>query len=413
MNEAFALATSLLGRSDVSGVFRSSLRWKAGTWTAESCITVGVRKKRPLSELSPEEIIPAEIRGVKTDVIELNPKLSLYTPRYSVMCGGTSIGDSEGARAGTLGGIFYDRVNDVICGMTNFHVMASGDTPQVPSAYAIHPAVDDGGDVSWRVGKSSRYIIDEWGDAAIFTLYKNPSLSMLTSHQILRGIAEPQIDDLVEKVGRTTGVTQGKVSAVGYLTLDYTEQGYGSILMNVFSYVPREDPNEVIADGGDSGSIVYNTTTGNGVGLHVAHQTDPMTAYACILSYVLEDLNCDGILTSIRETQGIGTVNQSTRYEYSQVGTCSYSPADTSLTTKIFAVQDSETTYADFETWVQAQGYDTTQDFLDYMEVDTAEDFVTSIHIDGDTCYETVEEFLADQKIKSLKDTMADLGVTF
>lgn len=416
MDRAFALSTSLLGRSDVSGVLRSSLRFKGGKWSPEECISVGVRKKRPLAELGPGEAIPSEIAGVKTDIIELNPKLSLYSPRYSVMCGGVSIGNTEDESSGTLGGFFYDTITERICGLTNFHVLAQGDTPKVPSTYVIHPSLEDGGDASWRVAKSTRFLLSEWGDAAIFTPYKDPGLSVLESHQILRNVVEPEIDDLVEKVGRTTGVTQGIVSAIGYLTLDYTDYGYDSILMSVMAYIPRDDPDELIVDGGDSGSIVYNSETGEALGLHVAHVTDPVIGYACVLAYVLEELECAPLSTQVYELQDIGTTSLSEQQELEVTGTVSFVPADTSFTAKMFAIDDWELEFTDFETWVQYLGFEDTAAFLSYWDFETVEDFVTANPIpygEEEAFYTTVEQFLADQKVKSLKNIMADVGVTF
>jgi len=59
-----------------------------GEDTGEPCITVFVAKKVKASELRPDELIPPELDGVKTDVIELSAedyelgetKVGKYTP---------------------------------------------------------------------------------------------------------------------------------------------------------------------------------------------------------------------------------------------------------------------------------------------------------------------------------------------
>jgi len=47
---------------------------KNGKNTGEPCITVFVARKVKASELRPDELIPPEIGGVKTDVVELAPE---------------------------------------------------------------------------------------------------------------------------------------------------------------------------------------------------------------------------------------------------------------------------------------------------------------------------------------------------
>ena len=47
---------------------------KDGRDTGEPCITVFVARKVKISELRPDELIPPEIDGVKTDVVELAPE---------------------------------------------------------------------------------------------------------------------------------------------------------------------------------------------------------------------------------------------------------------------------------------------------------------------------------------------------
>ena len=51
---------------------------------------VFVEKKKPVSELRPEEVIPAEIDGVKTDVYESEiPRIhAADTTRYRPLVGG-------------------------------------------------------------------------------------------------------------------------------------------------------------------------------------------------------------------------------------------------------------------------------------------------------------------------------------
>ena len=67
-------------------------RYIQGRPTEQLAITVYVYKKKPASELTPQQTIPAEIEGIKTDVIEM-PVGSCCddTVRYRPLVGGTKI----------------------------------------------------------------------------------------------------------------------------------------------------------------------------------------------------------------------------------------------------------------------------------------------------------------------------------
>jgi len=47
-------------------------KWKRDVNTGEPCIVVFVKRKVPLSFLATDEVVPKEIDGVKTDVVELS-----------------------------------------------------------------------------------------------------------------------------------------------------------------------------------------------------------------------------------------------------------------------------------------------------------------------------------------------------
>ncbi len=68
------------------------LKIVAGQRTDEPAIMVFVEKKRPVSELRPSEIIPAEIDGFKTDVYESDiPRVHVDNTSYRPLVGGSQI----------------------------------------------------------------------------------------------------------------------------------------------------------------------------------------------------------------------------------------------------------------------------------------------------------------------------------
>lgn len=411
MNTAFPLATTLLTRDDVSGVMRSAFRLKDGKWLREDCIVVGVKKKLSVDEIPIEKIIPATIGGIKTDVMEMNLKPILYSRTYSTVCGGISIGREVDTAAGTLAGIFHDEINGTDIGLTCFHVLAvEGTTPEDPVEYVIHPAGLDNGDMEGggRIGTSSRWELTEWGDAALIDLTVPGALSQLTSQVVLTDVVMPELLDPVEKVGRTTGLTQGVISALGLCDVDYSAFGYGTVTIYMASFIPVSDPSELIVDGGDSGSLLYNPETKAGIGLVTSMISDPtVVGYACILGYVLEDLDCSPIFAN-KYTEGINhgvCVSRPVSEEIS--GTSYLIGASSPLTPRITAIQDSITIFETFEDWVINEGYVSEAGFLTVMEFDTALDYVISLG------YSTVEEFLTDNPTPTLSEILESGGITF
>jgi len=62
---------SLSKLPNVIGIFIGT-KWKEGKDTGIPCVTIFVKKKISRSLLSPSDLIPPEISGIITDVIELN-----------------------------------------------------------------------------------------------------------------------------------------------------------------------------------------------------------------------------------------------------------------------------------------------------------------------------------------------------
>jgi len=143
---------NLLKKKNVESYFNGVKQIK-GNSTGEPCIIVGVSKKESKNNLSKEDLIPSEIHGVKTDVIEVPKMIALdycgnnmgsSTPSqvYSKGCGGhtynsdnapfecvpggISIGPKDNNSAGTLGVSVLDSDGSII-GLTNNHVVG----PQV------------------------------------------------------------------------------------------------------------------------------------------------------------------------------------------------------------------------------------------------------------------------------------------
>jgi hypothetical protein len=100
-----------------------------GVETDQPALVFLVDQKRPLEELHPSMVIPAEIGGFVTDVVELHTEPDEGNPgpydRVEPLTGGVSIKADKKGSIGTLGAIFCNRSTRQPMGLTNCHVVDS------------------------------------------------------------------------------------------------------------------------------------------------------------------------------------------------------------------------------------------------------------------------------------------------
>jgi len=289
-------------REDVTGV-DIGYKYVGGRRTDDIVVRIHVEKKR---ESVPEaEMFPEEINGIPIDVIQgvyglqvaLKPS-SLRRTRHNPIQPGLSISHPT-VTAGTLGAVVYDNATARPCILSNWHVLV-GSLDASPGDPIIQPGSRDGGQLPQdRVGQLERWLLGADGDAAIASLDITPDrlveLAQFETGVVLHSARNAQIGEVLEKSGRTTGVTRGKVTGFGSYKISYSvgdEKIHGFIISSVIDGNPD---NEEISSGGDSGSIWYNPETKEAVGLHFAGETDSSPtaehAIACHLPKVLAVLN--------------------------------------------------------------------------------------------------------------------------
>jgi S1-C subfamily serine protease len=208
----------------------------------EDELLVLVTEKKPLDELDEDDVVEREVEGVTTDVIEvgdLRPMLKA----------GDSIGLGN-AGTGTFGGVVQDEHGNLYA-LTNNHVAANSNKARVLEAIH-HPGPADG--LGGRVGVLARFepiFFDRENliDAALVRLDRNQGVEVI--HEAKTTTA--RIGWTVQKFGRTTGHTYGKVIGRN-ATVDV---GFGT--QGVARFV-----NQVITDKmlspGDSGSVLLSTS---------------------------------------------------------------------------------------------------------------------------------------------------------
>jgi len=300
MNTARQDRRKLLKKQNVIGVGYGNKN-TGGVDTDEPCISVLVEKKLPKSELRKSALIPDEIDGVKTDVIEtgkinaLPLRLStsgvgLRESRVRPALGGVSIGH-QSITAGTFGCMVTDGTDNFI--LSNNHVLAHTNAGK-KGDIILQPGPHDGGvALANKIAtlehfEPIRFDKGKPEEDGFLALIKNflcalfgifceeeedlsPNLfdgalaapvvpvdGIDVSPEILEvGIPTgwahgEQIGLQVKKSGRTTGLTTGKVIQTNVdILVDYGI-GKGAVLFE----------NQIISDGycqgGDSGSVVLN-----------------------------------------------------------------------------------------------------------------------------------------------------------
>ena len=288
-----AFEQQLLKIPGVTGV-AVGLKQKNGQPIQELAIAIFVEKKKNKGDLKPDEIIPEEIEGFKTDVIE-----SGFAIKSDTYKGGTHVeSEPNGAFSyGTLGCFAFttDAVPKQVL-LSNQHVLmeAQNETPI-------------GGDVgpnicsicsyccSTIIAKILKAKINPDVDAAIAELKTGTQwLAEIEEIGIVTGdhtVTLAEISDAanpyqVRKKGARTGLTQGKVTHID-LTGPITNHD-GSIHMNAV------DQLRIVAigtftrfsDGGDSGSAIVNTS-GEVVGLlHADNRTNVSAGGHTIASHI-------------------------------------------------------------------------------------------------------------------------------
>jgi hypothetical protein len=222
-------------------------------------IAIHVRKKA--KKVPQAHRIPRQILGVPTDVIE-----ATYTPAASGLAGsalpsfplrsGASYARFNGSAA-TLSGVVRDSA-DVRYLLSAAHTILEGSNPR-KGDLMVHPGPADS---QQPVGVARHEKVSLGMDAGISRLEPGIQVvnrALLSNVQILPPVL-PQMFDVVEKSGRSTGIRRGEVRHIGVIN--------GVFPAMRVALRPQDDT--PISELGDSGAIWYDTTTFAAKGLHVS-----------------------------------------------------------------------------------------------------------------------------------------------
>lgn len=256
--------TELLEKANVVGVGIGE-KLRSGISLGRLCLKVYVKKKYPKSRLSKKDIIPQSVSPIETDVEEVGKITALgYTGRYRPALGGCSIGHYK-ITAGTLGCLVRDKTSNEILILSNNHVLANSNKAK-RGDIILQPGPYDGGKKSKDIiGYLEKWIEIKFGNEAnaVDAALAKPKNVKLVKPEIMeigapQGVVKPKIGMLIQKSGRTTGHTVGKIKDIS-ATVKVNYDDKVALFRNQILTTN-------ISQGGDSGSLVLDMKA-KGVGL--------------------------------------------------------------------------------------------------------------------------------------------------
>src|SRR5262249_33823714 len=254
-----------------------SYKVKAGKPTKEWAVIVLVEEKRRKTEVGKSELVPAEIDGVPTDVVEGGKIEALvFNAKTRPALPGFSIGH-HAITAGTFGWVVRDirhsdphpSDGDYLI-LSNNHVLANINAGK-SGDLILQPGPFDGGlfpsDAVATLDRFEPIILSQFvgpGYNLVDAAVARPSHGRNITASIIgavipQGVNQARVGRLVVKAGRTTQVTIGVVIAVNATVV----VGYGSAGTGLFRH---QILTTAMAAGGDSGSLLMDRNL-NAVGL--------------------------------------------------------------------------------------------------------------------------------------------------
>ena len=244
------------------------IKYVNGVSTGELAIMVFTDHKVDKSDLKPSDMIEQAIDGVQTDVIQsgkiqIQPLIikaqSVYGRKERPIPAGVSIGHLS-VTAGTLGGYFLDKDNQVVL-LSNQHVVAGEkcNGPHGPSPIKgnviLQPGPFDGGNLNhvfaslkdW-VPLKSKGNLEDSGIASIHNLKE--IVNDINGIGKVKDFGTAKVGMDVQKVGRSTGHTTGKIISVNASVC----VEYGNIIRCFDNAIVTTN----MSEGGDSGSLLLD-----------------------------------------------------------------------------------------------------------------------------------------------------------
>lgn len=299
----FQYQNMLLALPNVVGVGIGYKKSGGKTLDELSLVTM-VRAKLPKQAMQQDDIIPSELGGVCTDVIEVGQLRAMQSMRehWRPAIGGISIGHYH-VTAGTLGCVVYDSLYRTPCILSNNHVLANSNACSLGDPILQQGRVDGGILGRDTLAVLSRFVPLQFMNTTslkplpnflarfgikLSNLLNNTALKEYFSqrfpqiNQVDAALGKPLHSSLVNgdvfgigtpsgiqmanlgmavrKTGRSTGLTSGEIEVV-----------HSTVIIRYGDSKTARFENQLITSamcqGGDSGSILFTSNSTRVVGL--------------------------------------------------------------------------------------------------------------------------------------------------
>jgi hypothetical protein len=249
-------------------------KYTNGQRTDEVVIRVHVSKKK--KNVPADQMIPAEINGIKTDVIEGTYDAQIVaekqvdtvdaqadTVRYRPLKCGISIGPDRSVGgsvfAGTMGCLVKDKANGKTMMLSNFHVMCIDNSWHVGDVQN-QPSLIDTGTHADGVGTLTRAVLSSHVDGAVANFKTGVTgTANIPGIGNIAGTATTTLGAPVRKRGRTTLLTYGFIDGLsGTVNVNYGGAIGTKTFTNQIFVRPDTARNPKFSDHGDSGSVIVD-----------------------------------------------------------------------------------------------------------------------------------------------------------
>lgn len=293
-----------------------------GVDTGCPCVTFHVLEKCSRSKLSREEILPSDIQGIPTDVVQSRQTYfssSMVDDARSAtferslrrrqtqrpVCGGISAAHRH-VNSGTIA--CFCRSTSPTAALSTVYVLSNNHTFAMFNEAKIgdplyQSAPIDGGTSREHFANLSRYVPIHYGsgawnrvDAAIGKLIRDVEFSSeVCSIGRILGKTRAHEGMKVAKHGRNTGYTEGVVTSNSYdacVGLDYRNPRKVAFFEEQIRIEPS-GPCRCFAQGGDSGSLIVDRSSNKAIGLYFAGAQDGSYGLASHIEDVAQDLEIE------------------------------------------------------------------------------------------------------------------------
>lgn len=221
------------------------------------------------------------------------PRTGVFRKRHRPLRPGVSVGHHQ-ITAGTLGA-FVELPDGMVYMLSNNHVLANSNQGK-QNDLILQPGNSDNGRPSRDEvgGLEAFYRMKRRGsvmDAAVAWVHESQDFELDFAGKLPGAPRKKSLDydEYVWKVGRTTGVTEGTVTAIELddVAVDYSAAGDGSVIYSFDSQIEIQGRGRAsFSSGGDSGALILDEAD-RPVALLFAGSNDDKKTYANPLTPVL------------------------------------------------------------------------------------------------------------------------------